>query len=120
MVYRRASLFFAGLSPTPRHSIAEPEPSILSQEIAPRFSVREGPSPRFGSSPPPLLGQNGMKKLGVGKEIGRTHMPHLKILYLLPGNRGKALFPFTSVEEKIRLEIFGSSAWTIALELIRK
>jgi hypothetical protein len=29
--------------------------------------VREGPSPRFGSSPPPLLGQSGMKKLGVGK-----------------------------------------------------
>jgi hypothetical protein len=30
--------------------------------------VREGPSPRFGSSPPPLLGQSGMKKLGVGKD----------------------------------------------------
>jgi hypothetical protein len=56
-----------GISQTPRHSIAEPEQSILSQEIAPRFSVPEGPSPRFGSSPPPLSGQSGMKKLGVGE-----------------------------------------------------
>ena len=35
MVNRRASLFFADLYPTPPHSIAEPEPSILGQEIAP-------------------------------------------------------------------------------------
>jgi hypothetical protein len=50
-------------------TVAEPEPKVLSKDIAPRFTVREGPSPRFGSSPPPLLGpwQSGMKKLGVGK-----------------------------------------------------
>jgi hypothetical protein len=28
-------------------------------------------------------------------------MAHLKIPYLLPGNRGKALFPFLLVDEKI-------------------
>jgi hypothetical protein len=56
LLWLTGGLLFAGLSPTPRHSIAEAEPSLLGKEFAPRFSVCEGPSPRFGSSPPPWLG----------------------------------------------------------------
>ena len=62
MVNRRASLSVAGLSPTPRHSIAEAEGSIPGKELSLRFSVREGPSPRFGACPPPMLGSGSQAK----------------------------------------------------------
>ena len=111
MVYRRASLFFAGLSPTPRHSISEPGPSILGHEIAPRFSVRDGPSPRFGSSPPPLSGQSGMKKPGVGI-TGFAVSPHSSHSFL-PGDGWRALPCFQSgwfASKNLRMKLFSYSS----------
>ena len=49
----------AGLSPTPRHAISEPMPSLLDKAIAPRFSVRESPSSLLAFQP----------HLGLGPEV---------------------------------------------------
>ena len=64
MVNRRASLFFwAGLSQTPRHSIAEPERSILGREIAPDSACVKA-LPLASALPLHFVGKSDMKKWG--------------------------------------------------------
>ena len=64
MASRRASSFFAGLSPTPRHSIAEPELSILGREITPDSACVKA-LPLASALPLHLCWANRYEKLGV-------------------------------------------------------